>query len=428
MTIGFNQYQQAPMQPTYAPQPYAPMPQPYGTSYTLPIQPVSPQVPMKVDNYEGTRDKNVGDFVGGFAVGAGKAIYDMGHGLLFLGKVAAQGIRHPIESTKKVGSVLVHAVSNPVQTAESVITLPFKVAKGIVKPYSQALEQGRYGEALGRLTVDVAVIAASMGQKPAGTPTTPAPVTEPVTSVVDDVVGVVDDIAPVISTPVTPVAGGSATNTITNTLGDTILEKVVNLEGAIIHPGANVNISIGNIEVGKQVISGTVQASTNGGGALGKMVNSADDLAKVVTPVASIPVTPAVSNVVTPVVETAATVASSTVQASGTIGGQIGSGIDKIISAPGKVLTGIGNGINSVGNGLNKVGRFLSSPGEFLKGIDAVKTAEWIGNGMRAGADMTARGLVFAAQNPQQAVIIAGAVGRAGKATEDVLMEFDLVR
>ena len=51
-----------------------------------------------------------------------------------------------------------------------------------------------------------------------------------------------------------------------------------------------------------------------------------------------------------------------------------------------------------------------------------------LGNGLKAGADLTAKGLLYAAQNPWHAVTIAGATGRAGKAAEDVLKEFDLVR
>lgn len=115
-------------------------------------------------------------------------------------------------------------------------------------------------------------------------------------------------------------------------------------------------------------------------------------------------------------------------QGSRTVGQIIGGGIDTIIQGPGKVFNAIGNGFNSVGNGIKNIGNVILHPIDAIKGIDPVKTAEWIGNGLRTGADLTARGLVFTAQNPKQALIIAGAVGRGGKAAEDVLMEFDLVR
>ncbi|PIQ23081.1 hypothetical protein COW36_09920 [bacterium (Candidatus Blackallbacteria) CG17_big_fil_post_rev_8_21_14_2_50_48_46] len=428
MTIGYNNnqaallagmnpvgYQQAVAAPGYAP---------YTPSYTLPIQPAPMQPPgMKVDNYESTRDKNAGDFVAGFFTGAGKAIYDMGHGLFFLGKTAGNIVTHPIKSAQWVGGAAIHAVSHPIQTGEAIVTLPFKVANGIVKPYSQAIQQGRYGEALGRLTVDVTVIAASFGNKPAGggpAPApgpTPPPPPPPAPTPVADVVSVVDDAAKVVP-------GGGVTNNVTSQVGDVLLEKLVNVEN--VAPGATVNINIGNVEIGKTVMSGTINATSGGGGAMktvGKMVENADEVAKVVSPQTAYEVAQAVETV-TP----AAEVVTVAAEQSRTVGQIIGGGIDTIIQGPGKVFNAIGDGFNAVGNGIKNIGNVVLHPLDALKGMNPVNTAEWIGNGLRTGADLTAKGLVFAAQNPKQALIIAGAVGRGGKAAEDILMEFDLVR
>lgn len=436
MTIGYNSYQAAMLagmnpvgyqQATAAP---AHMPAPYAPSYTVPIQPAPLPVPaMKVDNYESTRDKNAGDFVAGFFTGAGKAIYDMGHGLFFLGKTASRVITHPIQSAKWLGGVALHAVSHPIQTAEAIVTLPFKVANGIVKPYATAIQQGRYGEALGRLTVDVTVIAASLGNKkppgggggttpPPSTPTTPTPA--PATTA-SPVTGVVDDAAKVVP-------GGSVTNNVTSQVGDVLIDKLVNVGD--VAPGATVNINIGNVEIGKTVMSGTINASSGGGGAMrtvGKVLENADEVAQVVTPQTTYEVAQAVETVAPALTQTAEGV-SLAAQQSRTVGQIIGGGIDTIIQAPGKVFNAIGNGFNKIGNGLKSIGNVVLNPIDAIKGIDPVKTAEWIGNGLRTGADLTARGLVFAAQNPKQALIVAGAVGRGGKAAEDILMEFDLVR
>jgi len=198
------------------------------------------------------------------------------------------------------------------------------------------------------------------------------------------------------------------------------------------------------------VIGGGIQGSTSGGTALAKTVAHAEDLAKVASEVET--VTPAVTNLapvvntatevastgVTPVVQaaetaantagtTAGTVAATTGQTS-TIGTKIGSGIDMIINAPGKTFTAVGEGIKKFGQGVQNVGDAILHPLDTLKGLDPVKTTEAIANGIRKGGNALADGLVFAAHNPKQAAIIAGAVGRGGKAAEDILKEMDLVR
>lgn len=431
-----NNYNQALLQGTPAPVLYQQMP--YTPSYSVPIQSQPaplPQTPMKVDNYESTRDKNMGDVIGGFFTGAGKAIYDMGHGLFFLGGVAGRALDHPIDTIGSIGGAVVHGVTHPVQTTQMVVTLPFAVAKGIVKPYSQAIQQGKYGEALGRLAVDVTVIAAAMGDKPptnsppATTPAAPLepppPVTTPVTP------------PPAVATPVATTPGGG--NTVANQIKDVLMDQIANSSGM---SGSNNSIT-NNINI---VIGGGIQGSTSGGGTLAaQTLANADDLAKVASQVEA--VTPAVTNVapvvnatevatagVTPVVQaaetaastagtTAGTVAAATSEGS-TIGTKIGSGIDIMINAPGKAFTAVGEGIKRFGQGIQNVGNAILHPLDTLQGINP----EAIANGIRNGGNALADGLLFAVHNPKQAAIIAGAVGRGGKAAEDILMEMDIVR
>lgn len=411
---------------------------PYTPSYSVPIQSQPaplPQAPMRTDSYESTRDKNVGDVIGGFFTGAGKAIYDMGHGLFFLGKGAAYVLDNPVKSVGKVGSAIVHGVTNPMQTAQTVVTLPFAIAKGIVKPYSRALEQGKYGEAIGRLAVDVTVIAASLGQKnppngggggtapPVDVPPPPAPTPTPVAP------------PPVVTPPpvvATPAAG--AGNNVANQLGDTLLDAIGNANGMT---GSN-NTITNNINI---VIGGGIQSSpigaVSGGTVSGAAtqatqgLNAVDDLANAVSHVDNVaPVVTAAETAaagVSPVVNAAET-ASVIAGQSTSVGMRIGTGIDFIINAPGKTFQYIGNGFNKIGTGLQNVGNAILHPIETLKGINAVNSAEWLANGIRSGGNAIANGIVFAAHNPREAAIIAGAVGRGGKAAEDILLEMDIVR
>ncbi|MEZ0369566.1 MAG: hypothetical protein ACAI44_10805 [Candidatus Sericytochromatia bacterium] len=431
-----NTYNQALLSGMPAPMPYQQMP--YSPSYSVPIQPQPaplPQTQMRVDNYESTRDKDVGDVIGGFFTGAGKAIYDMGHGLFFLGGVAGKVLDHPIKSIGYLGNAVVHGVSHPLQTTQMVVTLPFAIAKGIVKPYSQALEKGKYGEALGRLAVDVTVIAAAFGDKPppsnppTTTPVTPPPVTPPAVTPVTP-----PPVTPPVVTPVTPVPVGGAGNHVANEIGDTLLEKIGSVEN-IAGSNNQITVNIGNITIGGGVSSSPIGAVSGGTVSNGlKALGNADDVAKVVAQVEN--VTPVVqaaetASVTTPIVtaaETAGTTVGTVANTGSSIGTKIGSGIDVIINAPGKTLTAIGDGLNKIGKGFQNVGEAILHPLQTLKGLDPVKTAEAIANGIRKGSNVIADGLVFAAHNPKQAAIIAGAVGRGGKAAEDILLELDIVR
>ncbi|MGV3525658.1 MAG: hypothetical protein ACO1RX_15655 [Candidatus Sericytochromatia bacterium] len=408
---------------------------PYTPSYSVPIQthyqagprPQAP-TPMRTDSYESTRDKNVGDVIGGFFTGAGKSVYDMGRGLFFLGKTAGYAISHPIKTVQKVGGAVVHGVTNPMQTAEMVVTLPFKVAKGIVKPYSQALQQGKYGEALGRLAVDVTVIAASMGEKPKPLdPPGPTPTPTPVTPTP----AVTPPAVTPVSTPL-PVGGGGGANNVSNTIGDTILEKIGSVEN-ITGNGNTINVNIGNINIGGGVtaspISGVAGGTVAAGTPVSSVVNNLDEVAKVVDKVDDVAqVVSSGGTQIAQASETAGTVLNAVSSQGTTIGTRIGTGIDFIVGAPGKALNAVGSGIQKLGRGIQNVGNVILNPLDTLKGMDAVKTTEWIANGIRSGGNAIANGMIYAAHNPREAAIIAGAVGRGGKAAEDILMEMDIVR
>jgi len=410
----------------------APQPMPYSPSYSVPIQSgpaPQPVGPMKTDSYESTRDKDVGDVIGGFFTGAGKAVYDMGHGLFFLGKTAGYAIEHPILSMKKIGGAAVSAVTNPINTAKTVVNLPFAIAKGVVKPYSQAMQQGKYGEALGRFAVDFTVIAASLGQK-GSAPADPIPDT-PLDNVVDDIGGVVDDI-PITPQPTTGGAAGGISNNLSGDVKDVILDSIGSV-GNVTGNGNTINVNIGNIQVGGANISGSTMAAGGGGlsGTAGAVNNAEkvgsilDDAAKVVDKVDD------AAKVVTKTAESAQAVGAgvNVASASGsTVGTRIGQGIDFVIGAPGKAFNSVGRGIENIGRGIQNVGNAILHPIDTLKGINPVAATEWVANGIRSGGNLVADGLIFAAHNPQQAMIVAGAVGRGGKAAEDILMELDLVR
>ncbi len=419
MSVGFNHNQAILAGATSAPMPYSP-------SYSVPVQsgPQPLQSPaMKVDNYESTRDKSVGDFVGGFFSGAAKSIYGMGEGLVFLGKSAAYGITNPIGAAKTVGRTALHIATHPWQTTQS-------IAKGIVKPYSTALKQGQYGEALGRLTVDLAVVTAAFADKPAApTPDTPP---QPAAPPID----VIDDIPPPVAATPPPVTGvgGGASNNIVNDIKDVLLGDVGN------------NISGNNNTINIIIGGGTQNASTAGGGlgavnaAANGAANLADDAGRVAKNVGTI--ADDVGNVADDVAkaaqtatqgaqtaaQTVGTAAQVTAQGSTTIGTQIGQGIDYVLSAPAKITNGIGNAVTSVGRGIQKVGNAILNPLDTLKGINPVSVTEWVANGIRSGGNAIANGMIYAAHNPQQALIVAGAVGRGGKAAEDILSEMDIVR
>ncbi len=417
MTVGFN-YNQAILAGT-AP----PSPMPYSPSYSVPVQsgpqPLRPPA-MKVDNYESTRDKSAGDFVGGFFSGAAKSIYGMGEGLVFLGKSAAYGVTNPIGAVKTVSRTALHIATHPWQTTQS-------IAKGIVKPYSTALQQGQYGEALGRLTVDLAVITAAFAEKPpAPGPTDPPPsvlTPEPPTPIFDP--------PPTVSTPVSPVGGGGASNNIVNDIKDVILDNVGN---------GNINGNNNTINI---IIGGGTQTANSAGGGLGAAANTAanmaDDAGRVANGIGSVAddagrvangignVTDDVAKAAQTAAQTAGTTAQYTAQGS-TIGTQIGQGIDYVLSAPAKITNGIGNAVSSVGRGIQKVGNAILNPLDTLKGINPVSVTEWMANGIRNGGNAVANGMIYAAHNPQQALIVAGAVGRGGKAAEDILSEMDIVR
>lgn len=450
MSVGYNQHQAILANAIPGPMPYSP-------SYSVPIQQNGPaplpQQPMRADSFESTRDKSIGDVVGGFFTGAGKAIYDMGGGLFFLGKGAAHVLDNPISSLSSLGGAVVHGVTHPIQTAETVVKLPFTIAKGIVKPYSQAMEQGRYGEALGRLAVDVTVIAASLngGNKPPS----PGDVADDVGNIADDVGGIADDIGNVgddiggIADDVGKATGGAAggggsvSNNLSGNVGDTIIEEIGKV-GNITGNGNTVNINIGNIQVGGANMTGNTistaskgasQAARTAGSVIDDVGSIADDVGSIADDVGNAGKSAAAGS--SSFASTSQAAASSTVgntatkfaQASGqTIGARIGGGIDAVLAVPNKIGNVVGGGFRAVGRGIENVGRFIAHPIESLRGFRPNLSVEGIANGIRAGGNALANGLVYASKNPMHAAMIAGAVGRGGKAAEDILTEMDLVR
>ena len=131
--------------------------------------------------------------------------------------------------------------------------------------------------------------------------------------------------------------------------------------------------------------------------------------------------------------QAAASTAGATTTAAGSSGtfASVGANIDKAIKASSQIGQRVGNVFNRVGNAINGVGNFIANPMQTLKGLpkfDPVKFAEGIAGGLRTGADKLGNGLVYVAQNPKHSIFIAGAVGQAGRATQDILMDLDLVR
>lgn len=431
----------------------APPPAPYTPSYSVPVQsqpggPAPLPQPMRTDSFESTRDKSVGDVIGGFFTGAGKAIYDMGHGLFFLGKTAGYAVSHPIKSMGYVGGAVVNGVTHPVRTAETVVTLPFTIAKGIVKPYSQALQQGHYGEALGRFAVDFTVIASSLGggkKPPAAAEPTPAPPPPPppAGNVADDVGNVADDIGNAVNHTGTPGVGGAINNNLSGDVGDTVLEEIGKV-GNVTGNGNHITVNIGNITVGGAQMSGNTMSTVGGGAAsaaqsAGTVADGLNNAAKVVDNASKVAdkvddVANAASNMAGASAQTAETAsqtagayASAATAATGsTIGMKIGSGIDAVIAAPGKMVEVVGNGIQSVGRGIQNVGNAVLHPLETLRNFNP--NPEAFANGIRAAGNALADGVIYASKNPMQTVIIAGAVGRGGAAVEDILQEMDIVR
>lgn len=450
-------YYQQPQQQVYyaAPQQtYAPA---YAPSQTLALQPVrgNSYSPDNFNNNKPTADKNFGDFALGLVKGAGMSIYDMGHGLFFLGKGAVKAVTNPIDTITGIGGAVIHGVSHPLQTAEKVITLPFTIAKGIVKPYSNAIQQGHYGEAVGRLAMDIGVIAMSMAGGPKGpapqpTPTTPPPVVDDIGQVADDIAPVMDDVAPVMDDVGTASGGaGNSVNTATMTHNETLAEKIINVEvkmptnmpaGATVEIKPVINLQGANLNVGgvQQVSKG---ATLSGGGSAGRVASAVPPVTPVTAPITETVKTAAASsspfNTVASAMDEVGTAASSTAGASTVAAAEsgkfaaMGANIDKALKVPGQIMNSAGNMFNRVGNAFNRVGNFIANPMASFKAMpkfDPVKFAEGIAGGLRTGADLAGKGIVYAAQNPKHSLFIAGAVGRAGKATEDILMDLDLVR
>lgn len=427
------------------------------TLYLQPLETINPN--LSVDNYEQTRDKGFFDFGKGVIVGVGKGIYDMGSGLVFLGKGAAWVVTHPVKTVAGIGKTLAYGVSHPIQSAKFVVTLPVKIVQGIVKPYSESIKQGKYGEFVGRLGLDIGVILLSAGiasEAKAGTKSAQvtASVADDVVKTadkVDDVVKVATESAKVVDTTSdaakvlqTVSEGANAVNT---GAGSQVVQSAVKVGDILIGDihaaeGAKVIIKIGN---NVTRVSGTTPGVVKTVETTAKTVETVGQVVKAAETAGTLTKVAEVTPVVATVAETATTGATAIVAAVsfedkvGKIGAWIGRGIDGVAAVPkaivdvtGKIIIGTGHAIGSVGNVVLhpiKSVKWLLNPASWTTiQQGAVQGATVIGTGLRTGADLTAKGLLFAAQHPLKAVVVAGAVGRVGKAGEDVLTGLDVIR
>jgi len=443
---------------------------PVQTNNTFYLQPLEATQPnLGLDNYEQTRDKNFFDFGKGVIVGIGKGIYDMGSGLVSLGKGAAWVVTHPVKTVAGIGKTVVYGVSHPIQSAKFVATLPFKIAEGIVKPYSESIKQGKYGEFVGRLGLDIGIILMSAGiasEAKAGTKTA-----EATASVADDVIKVADKTDDVVkvATETTKVVDATSdaakvvqtvaegANAATSGAGSQIAQNAVKVGDVLI---GDINVAEGG-KVFIKIGNGVTKATTQGAATI-KTVETAAQTANTVSKVAetagTVAKTAETANTISKVAETASAVASVTDDVAkgataataaataltfedkvGKIGAWIGRGIDGVAAVPkaivdvtGKVIIGTGNAIGAVGNVVLhpiQSAKWLMNPASWVTiHQGAITGATSIGNGLRVGADLTAKGLLFAAQHPLKAAVVAGAVGRVGKAGEDVLTGLDVIR
>lgn len=414
----------------------------YNQQMTNGLTPLNQLAPgLGQDSYEDTRDKSFGDFAKGLIVGAGKSIYDMGAGLFTLGKGIGWVVTHPVKSVTWVGKTAVNAVTHPVQTVETIVKLPGQIVKGVVKPYSEAFKQGKYGEGIGRLGMDAAVLIMSLGIAGGSGSAKAADTTSKVANASDDVTKVatttVEKVANVSDDVAKTTAGAiNATNSISAPI-------TVNIPINISNVGEGASVSLGNIgnEIGKitseivagttpQVVSEVAKVGTKAG-EVSKVATLSQEVAKVAD------VASDVSKVAT--TTTAVTTTVGLEAKMGQWGATFGRGLDIALKAPEAIIKGAGTIIKGTGTVIKTVGGVVLHP---IQSIHALTNpATWtaihtgmitgatnIGNGLRIGADLAAKGLLFAAQNPLKASIVLGAVGRTGKAGEDVLKEMDLVR
>ncbi len=127
-----------------------------------PIDALNPEIPDK--SKEDTKERGAAGFVGGVFKGFGKAGIDTVMGVVTLGKVVVTGITQPKKTLNWVGGGLKYAVNHPIGAVKAVaVDLPTGILTGIVKPYGDAIKQGKYGEAVGRGVFDVGLILMTAG-------------------------------------------------------------------------------------------------------------------------------------------------------------------------------------------------------------------------------------------------------------------------
>lgn len=127
-----------------------------------PIDALTPEV-NGLDR-EDTRDKQASDVLLGMVKGFGKAGIDTVKGFATFGSVVGGAIIHPKSTVIAVGDGIKYAVNNPIKTTKMLaIDLPIGIVKGIVTPYSEAISQGKYGEAIGRGVFDIGMVVLTAG-------------------------------------------------------------------------------------------------------------------------------------------------------------------------------------------------------------------------------------------------------------------------
>lgn len=309
-----------------------------------PIDALNPEV-NGLDR-EDTRDKQASDVLLGVVKGFGKAGIDTVKGFVTFGSVVGGAIIHPKQTAIAVGGAVKYAVNNPIKTTKMVaIDLPIGIVKGIVTPYSEAISQGKYGEAIGRGIFDVGmvVLTAGLGEG-SGT--------------ADDVASGVDDVA----------AGVEKTTKGSSSSASRLLEAVADSERAS-----------GGIVLNNNVKNMKIQDAFKNVGNI-RIEKGAK-------------VTGNVTNNITIVVggNNAAGATTGASRVASEIGGATGA-IEKVARNGGKAVAGV-ESVGTVGKGLGEVGSTLG------KGFSRIK--EWmkpIGN--QFGGGLTA----IIGEGPAQAI------------------------
>ncbi|GIW22707.1 MAG: hypothetical protein KatS3mg068_1714 [Candidatus Sericytochromatia bacterium] len=319
-----------------------------------PIDYISPSIPQ--ENYEDTRERGISGFVGGVFKGFGKAGIDTVKGVVTLAKVVGVGLTHPKESLQYVGAGIKNAIDNPGKTIKNiVIDLPVGIVKGIVKPYGDAIKQGKYGEATGRAIFDIGLILMTAGLGESSQTSKTGAVVEAIDSV-SDTAKAIDKVSKTTKGVKTATEAASVV-----TKGSTVklAEKAINISNV----KGNVVINIGNTTANVTTTASKVSRAT-------KTVKDITDGAK------------GVVGATEAIVATAETVQTA-----------------------GKISLGLSDLGNLISKGAQRI---LKPIGNGLKSIIGEGTATQIGNGIANGVSKIKAGALFVKQHPIATGLITG--------------------